>query len=56
MTNYLIDYYYRDEDFERISTKQTDEVSAKNESLAVDELHRKRGFNLEIFSIFKEEN
>ena len=56
MTNYLIDYYYRDENYDRISEKQTDRIQASNYSLAVYELNRKRGENLEVISIFNEED
>ena len=56
MTNYLIDYYYRDENYDRISEKQTDRITASNYSLAVYELNRKRGENLEVISIFNEED
>ena len=56
MTNYLIDYYYRDENYYRISEKQTDRITASNYSLAVYELNRKRGENLEVISIFNEED
>ena len=54
MTNYLIDYYYVDDNGERISEKETDEISASNDSLAVDALTKERGNNLEIISIFWE--
>ena len=56
MTNYLIDYYYWDENCDRISEKQTDRIQASNYSLAVYELNRKRGENLEVISIFNEED
>ena len=56
MPNYLIDYYYQDENGERISEKETDEISASNDSLAIYALNRKRGVNLEIISIFDEED
>ena len=55
MPNYLIDYYYVDENGEIISEKETDEISASNDSLAVYALNRKRGNNLEVISIFNEE-
>ena len=56
MPNYLIDYYYQDENGERIIEKETDEISASNDSLAIYALNRKRGVNLEIISIFDEED
>jgi len=55
MRNYLIDYYYRDENYDRIGEKQTDRFSAEDYSLALDKLRRKRGFSVEVISVFDEE-